>query len=267
MCFARTSLCEHITDTHHAHVITGFGRVIANKAGVAISFDLFSTSFLFVTAHFAAGSKPAAVTSRNADFARIDSALVQLMCPAVAMTRVPIADRDLRSQKSGSTTSEKAKAVWSASALFERVFWCGDFNYRVEAEFDEAKQRVQEGRLEELLACDQLIAQRAEGNVFTGFAEGAITFNPTYKFDKWSDLYDTSAKRRVPSWTDRVLSRTPPGDHDCITVTRYTSVDDIKCSDHRPVVAQFQVRVKKEPRIQGESRGASKQGSTACVIS
>ena len=41
------------------------------------------------------------------------------------------------------TTSEKAKAVWSASALFERVFWCGDFNYRVEAEFDEAKQRVQ----------------------------------------------------------------------------------------------------------------------------
>jgi len=109
LCFARKSLCAHITDTHHAHVITGFGRVVANKAGIGIffqkrprnrpvkcqkrptdtveagigiSFDLYSTSFLFVTAHFAAGSKGKAIQTRNADFERIDSALVQLMCPA-----------------------------------------------------------------------------------------------------------------------------------------------------------------------------------------
>ena len=36
MCFARTSLREHISDVHHAHVITGFGRVVANKAGAAV---------------------------------------------------------------------------------------------------------------------------------------------------------------------------------------------------------------------------------------
>ncbi len=39
----------------------------------------------------------------------------------------------------------------------------------------------------------------------TAFDQGAITFNPTYKFDKWSDEYDTSSKRRVPSWTDRQI--------------------------------------------------------------
>ena len=29
-------------------------------------------------------------------------------------------------------------------------------------------------------------------------------FKPTFKFDKDSDAYDTSAKQRVPSWCDRV---------------------------------------------------------------
>ena len=41
--------------THFHGYVQGFGRIVANKAGVAICLDLFSTSFLFVTAHFAAG--------------------------------------------------------------------------------------------------------------------------------------------------------------------------------------------------------------------
>ena len=99
MCFVRKELMPHVSDVHHAHVITGFGRVVANKAGVAVCFDLYSTSFLFVTAHFAAGTKAAHVKARNADYDRIDSALVPLMCPALALTRVPIAPRDLRAQR------------------------------------------------------------------------------------------------------------------------------------------------------------------------
>jgi len=31
---------------------------------------------------------------------------------------------------------------WSASALFERVFWMGDFNYRVEGAFEEIQVLV-----------------------------------------------------------------------------------------------------------------------------
>ena len=42
---------------------------------------------------------------------------------------------------------------------------------------------------------------------FRGFTEGKLTFAPTYKFDPFSDDYDTSEKMRIPAWTDRVLWR------------------------------------------------------------
>jgi phosphatidylinositol-bisphosphatase len=40
--------------------------------------------------------------------------------------------------------------------------------------------------------------------VFQGFEEGELAFAPTYKYDLFSDDWDTSEKARTPSWTDRV---------------------------------------------------------------
>lgn len=39
--------------------------------------------------------------------------------------------------------------------------------------------------------------------VFPGYEEGAITFKPTYKYDNGTDVYDSSEKQRVPSWTGK----------------------------------------------------------------
>jgi hypothetical protein len=47
--------------------------------------------------------------------------------------------------------------------------------------------------------------QQQQGNVFKNFWEGDINFAPTYKYDLFSDDYDTSEKCRAPAWTDRVL--------------------------------------------------------------
>jgi hypothetical protein len=59
-------------------------------------------------------------------------------------------------------------------------------------------------------AQDQLRAQKAAGRIFVGMREAPISFRPTYKFDKHTldPLgYDTSEKRRVPAWTDRIFFR------------------------------------------------------------
>jgi phosphatidylinositol-bisphosphatase len=49
------------------------------------------------------------------------------------------------------------------------VFWCGDFNYRINMSRDEAKAAVEAGDLTELLAADQLRIEQGARNVFQGF--------------------------------------------------------------------------------------------------
>ena len=104
-------------------------------------------------------------------------------------------------------------------------------------------------------------------------AQGPLFFRPTYKYDVGTDVYDTSKKQRVPSWTDRVLwwsaagaagaarqgggqgdskaddddsaieSKLDAGAARGCEVLRYASVDDVKVSDHRAVYAIFRVPV------------------------
>ena len=71
----------------------------------------------------------------------------------------------------------------------------------------------------------------------TKFYEGQIQFAPTYKFDLGTDDYDTSVKQRVPAYTDRILWKANPR----IRQYFYGSVPEVRFSDHKPVVAYFEV--------------------------
>ncbi|KAI9862975.1 MAG: hypothetical protein M1813_004148 [Trichoglossum hirsutum] len=63
--------------------------------------------------------------------------------------------------------------------------------------------------LSSLLPHDQLRKQQASRKVFhDGWCEGPITFLPTYKYDVGTvGVFDSSEKRRSPSWCDRILFR------------------------------------------------------------
>ena len=54
-----------------------------------------------------------------------------------------------------------------------------------------------------------------------------------------SDHYDSSQKRRVPSWTDRILFKANFNTQ----LLSYCSAPHIKSSDHRPVYATFKSKI------------------------
>jgi synaptojanin len=64
-----------------------------------------------------------------------------------------------------------------------------------------------------------------------------IQFTPTYKYDLFSDDWDTSEKNRCPAWTDRVLFRGKT-----CRLIQYCRNDSLKISDHRPVAALIQIK-------------------------
>ncbi|KAK7576500.1 hypothetical protein V9T40_012786 [Parthenolecanium corni] len=220
--FVRTDLVPHIRDLAIDSVKTGLGGATGNKGAVAIRFVLHASSLCFVCAHFAAGQSQ--VNERNADYAEI--------------------------------TKKVAFPMGRTLATHDYIFWCGDFNYRIDMDKDAMKELIRSNALDEVLQHDQLSNQRREGKVFEGFSEGDITFPPTYKYDLFSEDYDTSEKCRAPAWTDRVLWRRRKlfpdedlsEDWDPGKLVHYGRAE-LKQSDHRPVIALLEIEIRQvEPQ-------------------
>uniref|UniRef100_A0A8U7MHG3 Synaptojanin-1 n=1 Tax=Corvus moneduloides TaxID=1196302 RepID=A0A8U7MHG3_CORMO len=208
-------------------VKTGMGGATGNKGAVAIRMLFHTSSLCFVCSHFAAGQSQ--VKERNEDFVEI-------------------------SRKLG------------CSFPMTIFFWCGDFNYRIDLPNEEVKDLIRQTELDPLIAGDQLINQKNSGQIFRGFLEGKINFAPTYKYDLFSDDYDTSEKCRTPAWTDRILWRRrkwpfdrSAEDLDLLNASFHSDSNvpytwnpgtllhygraELKTSDHRPVVALIDIDI------------------------
>ncbi|CAB3409984.1 unnamed protein product [Caenorhabditis bovis] len=209
--FARPRISPFLKDFSVASVKTGMGGATGNKGSVAFRIVVHSTSICFICSHFAAGQNE--IRDRNEDYAT-----------ALKKIRFPLG-RDVESN--------------------DVIFWLGDFNYRINLPGDEVKQAVRNGDYSKLIENDQLRQQLSQGNVFVGFSEGTLNFAPTYKYDTFSDDYDTSEKCRAPAWTDRILwkDQRKPGNV-CTELLSYDR-SELKTSDHRPVGALFVVRTHK----------------------
>ncbi|KZC12811.1 PREDICTED: synaptojanin-1 [Dufourea novaeangliae] len=214
--FIRPVHAPYLKDVAVDCVKTGLGGATGNKGAAAIRCVLYSMSFCFVCAHFAAGQSQ--VNERNADYAEI--------------------------------TRKIAFPMGRTLNTHDYVFWCGDFNYRVDMDKDEMKDMIKRNELDQILQYDQLKVQQAQGNVFKNFLEGPINFPPTYKYDLFSDDYDTSEKCRQPAWTDRVLwkRRKQVPDIDSPTDWNpgkliYYGRADLKQSDHKPVIAIIDIDI------------------------
>eukprot|EP00064_Thunnus_orientalis_P007668 superscaffoldBa00000865_g7690 len=233
--FIRPQHAPFIRDVAVDTVKTGMGGATGNKGGVAIRLLFHTTSICFVCSHFAAGQSQ--VKERNDDYNEITRRL-----------NFPM-----------------GRLLYS----HDYVFWCGDFNYRINLPNEEVKGLIKQQNWDALTAGDQLFEQKNAGSVFRGFIEGKLDFAPTYKYDLFSEDYDTSEKCRTPAWTDRILWKRRKWNFDQTaeemnvvgaSSTSGESEDDpehpwspgslkyygraeLKTSDHRPVVAVIDVDI------------------------
>ena len=90
------------------------------------------------------------------------------------------------------------------------------------------------------------MSQRA-GLAFEEFTEPEVKFPPTYKYKKYTTSYDKKEgkKCRAPAWCDRILyHQTARAVPDAVRVESYDHILKLSGSDHKPVFAVMNVRVK-----------------------
>ncbi|NXU50323.1 SYNJ2 protein, partial [Turnix velox] len=240
--FVRPYHIPFIRDVAVDTVKTGMGGKAGNKGAVSIRFQFYSTSFCFICSHLTAGQTQ--VKERNEDYKEITQKLSFPM----------------------------GQTVFS----HDYVFWCGDFNYRIDLTYEEVFYFLKRQDWKTLLEFDQLQQQKSSGKIFKDFHEGEINFGPTYKYDIGSEAYDTSDKCRTPAWTDRVLwwrKKLPfektageinllDSDLNAETKDRhswtpgalmYYGRAELQASDHRPVLAIVEVEVQEVNQAARES--------------
>lgn len=195
-----------------------------NKGGIAIRFFFDDSSLCFVNCHLAAGQSH--TQDRNADA----EGILQSATFPVFTNPADI-----------STNGGDGSLIID----HEHSFLSGDLNYRIDMNrklvLDYLKWPNKEDAWKELQTKDQLLQQYVKNPLFKllWFNEPVLKFDPTYKYDRGKDQYDSSEKKRVPAWCDRVLYRSNAAKP--LTYKRH----EVKISDHRPISATYEIQVKK----------------------
>ncbi|NWX23737.1 PI5PA phosphatase, partial [Aegotheles bennettii] len=203
---------------------TGLGGYWGNKGGVSVRLSIFGHMVCFLNCHLPAHLEKA--EQRKEDFATILH-MQQFEGHAAS----GILDHDL-------------------------VFWFGDLNFRIESlDIRFVKYAIESNILSQLWEKDQLNIAKSTWPVLSGFQEGPLNFPPTFKFDVGTNKYDSSAKKRKPAWTDRILwkikspgaglgagGRQPSRGVLSVSQLCYCSHMEYTVSDHKPVAAIFAVQ-------------------------
>jgi phosphatidylinositol-bisphosphatase len=209
--YAKQSIATHITRIASDKVKTGFKGKLGNKGSVLIRFNIFDTSICIWNCHLASGNGQ--VSSRCSQLEDIEQRGFQN--EAVGRT------------KSFTVDDHNVKIL------------VGDLNFRLDVSNFDARRLVAEQNLKALLENDQLLkVKKSRHHLLSRYIEPEITFMPTYKYDFSTHNYDSSRKQRTPSWCDRILYSGTD-----ITSRAYDRVELLH-SDHRPVYAIFDIRVR-----------------------
>lgn len=298
--FGHKSIVHLISKVRSRAVPTGIAEKMGNKGGVGVALSIGESTFIFINAHLAAHQH--ATQHRIREFTKISSDMTTKLwqrddigasgsassnyyecadlddndCFDDEFDENLLDDGDIMPVLPGMLqpsspynddnrmdTGPKTNPLVTA---FDKVFWFGDLNFRINGTREVVDGMLANHMHEALLCNDELTMLMRFNRIFTGFAEGPLNFFPTYKFDPQSDHYDSSLKRRVPSWTDRILFKSDP----TTQVLSYCSAPGIRTSDHRPVYATFKSRIdfannKKYEKGSAREKGSETKREVCCI--
>ncbi|XP_064207522.1 inositol polyphosphate 5-phosphatase K isoform X1 [Anguilla rostrata] len=237
--FSRLTHVPFIQDIQTTFTRTGIFGYWGNKGGVSVRLSFYGHMLCFLNCHLAAHMQYA--TQRVDEFEYI------LDSQDFDMHNTPhVLDHRL-------------------------VFWFGDLNFRIaDHGMHFLRSAINSNRLNLLWDRDQLTMMKKKEAFLQEFEEGPLTFRPTYKFDRFSENYDTrpqktwlgfNSKKRKPAWTDRILWRVKPKENGeertnlededdelslKVSQDTYTCNMDYGVSDHKPVISTFRLELKKK---------------------
>ncbi|XP_014808828.1 PREDICTED: inositol polyphosphate 5-phosphatase K isoform X3 [Calidris pugnax] len=215
-----------IRDVHTHYIRTGLYGYWGNKGGVTVRMSLYGHTICFMNCHLPAHMEN--TEQRLDDFEKILE--MQFEGESIPSTL----DHDV-------------------------LFWFGDLNFRIaDYGIHFVRESINNKRYNLLWEKDQLNMAKKKEAFLQDFIEGPLQFKPTYKFDLYSDVYDTSEKKRKPAWTDRILWRvknlcqhaSKDGEFSeeeqtiSVTLNNYISHMSYGISDHKPVTGTFGLELK-----------------------
>lgn len=210
----------HLREIEAQYTKTGLGGIWGNKGAVSVRFNIYGCSMCLVNCHLTAHEH--LLADRINDYNTIIKQHVYHVNETINIL------------------------------YHDYVFWIGDLNFRTDhpagssptsTEIVESLNKIEKDVYANILKHDQLLAVMDSGEAFSEFTEHNIKFPPTYKYNIGTDNYDI---KRKPSWTDRILYKVIPNNYENVTlradVVSYNHVQHYTVSDHKPVVAQINVK-------------------------
>ncbi|KAH7390534.1 Endonuclease/exonuclease/phosphatase [Pyrenochaeta sp. MPI-SDFR-AT-0127] len=235
--YASPDVFPQIKNVSTTSVGTGLMGYMGNKGAVTARIVLGETTRLvFINSHLAAGADKASLDRRNWDAAQINS-----------RTRFdPIVDPLSGTQSISEGLGSEEFAFWFGDLNYRLEGMPGDDVRRLLTVHTKNMDHDSDGRpstsgdsgydsknsseassdavplppdldpaslqttITSLLPHDELRQQMKTGKAFSdGWQEGPIRFLPSYKYDIGKvGVFDSSEKRRCPSWCDRIIYRT-----------------------------------------------------------
>ncbi|RZR71480.1 hypothetical protein BHM03_00005381 [Ensete ventricosum] len=214
---------------------------------------VYDRMICFVNCHFAAHLE--AVSRRNADFDHIYRTM-SFSRPTTGLHGAAAGPTSVQLHRGVNAIGSQPDDGKPELSEADMVVFLGDFNYRLHSiTYDEARDMVSQRCFDWLREKDQLRAEMKAGKVFQGMREGHFKFPPTYKFERHQaglSGYDSSEKKRIPAWCDRILYRDSRSISvaECSlqcpvvsSITLYEACMDVTDSDHKPVRCIFSVEI------------------------